>query len=540
MPSSYTSSARFNLQATGENNNTWGVILNQGVFQLVDDSVCGRLAFALSGAKALTVNQGATDEARMAFLDVTGGAGGTITVPSVAKGYFVHNGAAGVVNLSAGGPLLPIQPGDAGPVFGDGATLYPILVGGLTITAQFAAMKSYVDSAIAGAVVNLPAMIGHAGQLLTNDGTVASWGPRISDAYAFRNRIINGDMRIDQRHAGANFVIPAGSASGLVSVDRWRLMTPISGALNVARIAVAWQPTSYAPNALQIGVNTAQAVLTANEYGMVTQSIEGLNVGDLKWGTVQAQPVTVSFVIAATVAGDYGVSLLNVSGALCYLHKITLVSGATTKVSFTVPGPTTGVWPTDNTSGIGLRICLGCGVNFQTPTLDVWQAANMLGPPTQVNMFASAANAIYLTDVQFEVGTVATPFERRAYAQELTLCQRYYETNFSVGTAPAENLTQDIYVGAAITTGNLYSQLISFKVPKRAVPAVTYYSSGLVVGSPAARWGYYTGTAWVTSTSATIGGMQVTTNNMDAAMSGAFVAQGSYLVSGGWTADCEL
>ena len=75
------------------------------MFQLVDDNINGRLAFTLSGAKVLTSALGATDEARMAFLDVTGGTGGTVTVPAVSKGYFVHSAAAGDVVVSAGGAV---------------------------------------------------------------------------------------------------------------------------------------------------------------------------------------------------------------------------------------------------------------------------------------------------------------------------------------------------------------------------------------------------------------------------------------------------
>ena len=71
VPSSYTLSCRFTLQATGENNNTWGTILNNGVFALVDYALAGRLAFALSGVKTLTTALGATDEARAAMLDAS-------------------------------------------------------------------------------------------------------------------------------------------------------------------------------------------------------------------------------------------------------------------------------------------------------------------------------------------------------------------------------------------------------------------------------------------------------------------------------------
>jgi len=161
MPSSYTASARYTLQATGENNNTWGAILNAGVFQLVDDNVNGRLAFALSGVKVLTSALGATDEARMAFLDVAGGTGGTITAPAVSKGYFIRNASAGQVTVSMGGAVSAVfAPGDYGPVFGDGANVYQILIGNKTVR-QFVTdadqvIIDYVNLAISNGSIALP------------------------------------------------------------------------------------------------------------------------------------------------------------------------------------------------------------------------------------------------------------------------------------------------------------------------------------------------------------------------------------------------
>lgn len=159
MPSSYTSSARFTLQATGENNNTWGVILNSGVFQLVDDNINGRLAFNLSGAKVLTTNLGATDEARMAFLDVTGGTGGTITVPAVSQGHFVRNATSGNVVVSAGGAIsATLGAGDTGPIFSDGANVYGLTIAGLSL-------RNYIASQVTGGS-DLPSPAGNLGKVM--------------------------------------------------------------------------------------------------------------------------------------------------------------------------------------------------------------------------------------------------------------------------------------------------------------------------------------------------------------------------------------
>jgi hypothetical protein len=169
MPSSYTASARFTLQATGENNNTWGVILNQGVFQLVDDTINGQWAASVSGPHTLSVSLGATDEARMRFLNVTGGSGGTITVPSVPKGYFVRNGASGPVTISAGGTSAVFNPGEAGQCHTDGSTVFPAMINGLTV-------KGYVDQQILASTVTTPPILGQSGKVLTNDGvSTLSW-----------------------------------------------------------------------------------------------------------------------------------------------------------------------------------------------------------------------------------------------------------------------------------------------------------------------------------------------------------------------------
>lgn len=161
MPSSYTTSARFTLQATGENNNTWGVILNSGVFQLVDDNVNGRLAFSLSGAKVLTSALGAADEARLAFLDVTGGSGGSVTIPAVSKGYYVRNASSGDVTVTAGGALNALfKTGDIGPLFSDGASTYGLALSGKPLGQYIRdgdqAVIDYVNLAISQGNINLP------------------------------------------------------------------------------------------------------------------------------------------------------------------------------------------------------------------------------------------------------------------------------------------------------------------------------------------------------------------------------------------------
>jgi len=189
MPSDYTISFRFNLQAPGENLNTWGTNLNAGVFQLIEDALAGAVSLSLSGPTALTSVNGATDQARCMSLNITGGTGGTITVPGVRKLYFVRNAASGAVVVTTGaGATASFAAGEVGFCYSpDGVSFYRTStptdfagarlqnVGSPTSNTD-GATKGYVDGvAFAMASGALPGQPGNAGKFLSTDGTTASW-----------------------------------------------------------------------------------------------------------------------------------------------------------------------------------------------------------------------------------------------------------------------------------------------------------------------------------------------------------------------------
>lgn len=157
------------LQGVGDNLNTWGVHLN-AVVQLLTRAIAGRTAFELSGAKTLSATNYVENEARSLFLDVTGGTGGTLTVPGRSKAWLVRNGASGPVTITAGGPQSAvIAPGDLTLAICDGTNVAQLGSQGLSA-------KAYVDQTAwtynAGA---LPAQAGNAGRFITTDGATAAW-----------------------------------------------------------------------------------------------------------------------------------------------------------------------------------------------------------------------------------------------------------------------------------------------------------------------------------------------------------------------------
>lgn len=95
MASSYSNLLRLEKMANGEKDDTWGTTLNTQI-EMVEDAIAGRADITLStGDYTLSTASGATDEARMMLLDLSGtltGGAINVIVPTSAKFYLVKNG----------------------------------------------------------------------------------------------------------------------------------------------------------------------------------------------------------------------------------------------------------------------------------------------------------------------------------------------------------------------------------------------------------------------------------------------------------------
>ena len=279
---------------------------------------------------------------------------------------------------------------------------------------------------------------------------------QLTGALSFRNRIINGDMRIDQRNNGAS--VTANSASSVFAVDRFNT--------NVGSVAMAFscQQIADAPagftNSLKITVTTP-GTPTAGQFTFSRQVIEGNNIADLAWGTSSAVPVTVSAWVKASITGTYSAFLINHAEDRSYVGTFTVNTANTwEQKSFTVPGDTAGTWLTNNSNGIRFGFDLGSGSNFQG-TANAWNTGWKQRTSGTVSFCQTSGATFQYTGVQLEAGTVATPFERRDYGRELMMCQRYYEV---VGNGASGTLNSGNAGTVSFTT--------FWKVTKRAGPTV--------------------------------------------------------------------
>jgi hypothetical protein len=272
-----------------------------------------------------------------------------------------------------------------------------------------------------------------------------------------RNRIINGDMRIDQRNAGAS-VTPTNA----YTLDRWVATTTQASKFSVQQVSTA--PSGFT-NSLKVTSLSAYSVLTGDTF-YIAQRIEGNNISDLAWGTASAQTVTLSFWVRSSLTGTFGAAITNDTATVrSYPFSYTINAADTWEYkTITVPGDTSGTWASGTAIGIAIRFGLGTGSTY-SGTSGAWATANVVQPTSTVSVVGTNAATWYITGVQLESGTVATPFERRLYGQELMLCQRYYEagnTSFRQYAVNGSNGVCSVF----------------FKTTKRSAPTATAANSG--------------------------------------------------------------
>jgi len=362
--------------------------------------------------------------------------------------------------------------------------------------------------------------------------TTASSGIQFSDAsiqtaaaspYVLKNRIINGDMRIDQRNAGASITQ---TNANIFSTDRWQSYGSQSSKMTIQQSSTA--PTGFTKSLL-ITSSSAYAITTSDIF-IFRQQIEGLNFSDLEWGTTNAKTVTLSFWVRSSITGTWGGSLFSTGGTQSYPFSYTISTANTwQQITITASGPTTGGATTDNSSAAQVIFGLGVG-STNAGTAGSWSSSVLYSATGATSLVGTNAATWYITGVQLEIGSTATPFERRLYNQELANCQRYYYTT--------GNLANPSITASGIFAMPLASDLpyaigaTSFKVPMRASPTITLYDSVGTSGT-VTQHGVAVGIA------ATASVINQNGFNQLQRTSGSFT-NGNYPVTGGYTASIEL
>jgi len=268
-------------------------------------------------------------------------------------------------------------------------------------------------------------------------------------------------MDIAQR--GTSFAAIGNTA---YSLDRWRWAQ--SGAMVCTVSQSTDVPNNTFQSSYKVDVTTVDTSIAAGDYAQIVQKIEGYNVRDLI-GT----SFTLSFWVKSPKTGVHCVSFRNVDFPdRSYIREYTVAAANTWEYkTLTINNGliTSGTWNWTNSTGLSITFVLAAGSTFQT-TADAWQTGNFAATSNQVNVMDNTANDFFLTGVQLEPGSVATPFEQRPIGTELALCQRYYCEQMAHAQSPS--------VGNMITP-------VYFPVAMRAIPTRTNISSGSSVSATA-------------------------------------------------------
>ena len=236
----------------------------------------------------------------------------------------------------------------------------------------------------------------------------------------FKNKLINSDMRIDQRNAGAS-VTPA---TGDYTLDRWQCALTQSSKFTVQQNAASVTPPAGFINYLGVTSSSAYSVVSSDIFA-ISQKVEGLNIADLGWGTANAKTVTLSFWARSSLTGTFGGSLENSATNRSYPFTYTINSANTWEYeTITIAGDTTGTWLTTNGVGIRINLGLGVGATYST-TAGAWAAGDYRSATGATSVVGTSGSTFYITGVQLEVGSSATGFENVDYTTQLAMCQRY-------------------------------------------------------------------------------------------------------------------
>ena len=205
----------------------------------------------------------------------------------------------------------------------------------------------------------------------------------------------------------------------------------------------------------------------AADYVLFRQSLEAQNIANSGWRSQSPTSfMTLSFWVKSSVAQTFYGNIMSVDGTQRnFPFSLGSLSAATwTKVIIKIPGNTSPTVDIDNDNGTGLNIDIWpyAGGNYTDSgvTLETWAtfSSGDRMPVHTATWYTTNDATFDVTGMQLEVGSQATPFEHRSFGEELSLCQRYYQTGF----AKLYNANQPIMV---------MSQ--NFMPEMRAAPTIT-------------------------------------------------------------------
>lgn len=319
------------------------------------------------------------------------------------------------------------------------------------------------------------------GQVSTTDNGTIVTRPNVKPL------IINGDMAVAQRGTSTTGI----TGGGYHTIDRMKVDLSDNGTWTHTQDTDVPTGEGFA-NSWKLDCTTADTSVASGTFHLARYLFEGQDLQLLKKGTSNAEKVTISFWIKATVTGTYIAELFDTDNSRQISQSYTVSSSNTwEKKVLSFAGDTSGTLNNDNGSSFAINLWLGAGSDFSGGTLNTsWASStNANRAVGQVNSGSSTSNNVYFTGLQMEVGeydsTTIPAFQHESYSDNLQRCKRYCQSTFSQGTAIGSATAVGIIVTCATGTGiGRTSTGHQFPVSFRAPPTIVIHNqTGGTTGS---------------------------------------------------------
>ena len=273
-----------------------------------------------------------------------------------------------------------------------------------------------------------------------------------------RNIVINGAMKVSQRSTSATSI----TSTGYHALDRFKLLYTDAGTWTMSQSSTT--PNGFA-NSLKLDCTSAKSSLASDSRLFLMTSIEGQDVQQFKKGTSDAEQYTLSFHVRSNKTGTYQVNIEDNDNVRIVGSTYTISSANTwEKKEITFVADTTGAFADDNGDSLAIMWALVAGTDNSSGAVPTaWEAKSNTdrGAGLNINLADSTSNEWYITGVQLEVGSTATPFEHRSFGEELKLCQRYF--------AKEDGVKMRNFTGSTIAVSIPHF----WKTTMRAAPTIT-------------------------------------------------------------------
>ena len=294
-----------------------------------------------------------------------------------------------------------------------------------------------------------------------------------------RNLIINGAMQVAERGT-----TNTAGGDGYFTVDRmYYYNAGIDNDVTKAQADVASGTTPYS-----LGFRKSFKITNGNQTSpgsgdeiLIRQNIEAQDIANSGWNyTSSSSFITLQYWIKSSVSQNFYVNLMSIDGTQQnYVTETgTLTADTWTKVTKTIPGNSNLQFDNNNEKGLFIQWNVYRGTQATgTRPLNAWAAYSSSSrvPDMASTWWINTGATFEITGVQLEVGSHATDFEHRSFAQELQLCRRYYQVILDRTTDSGD----DSGLGGTVYTSNGGVLVpIRFNPVMRTAPSVESSSAG--------------------------------------------------------------